>query len=367
MSIHWVKADRDSPSDEMLIVEKLMVDDGADVKRGDVIIEVEGSKSLFEITAPESGSVFFYVQEGESMPVGRVIACITVTGEVKPPIPASHTPEAPTTQQTNSHDRFSIAALELLFNYGIDPDTFKPDLDFVTEADVRAAITHTSCGTSPKHSTQYRRVTILGGGHMATLAYEIAAGDPSLRVIGVFDDHQNSLSGLGVPLLGGLGDFPSLFQADEFDEAVIGIQSNRKVRKKLIEDCASHGIPLCTLIHQQSFVSRSATVGLGCIIMDSARVGPFATLGANVFVSGLVNIDHHCHIGSNTTFGPGVFLSGNVNVGEDCDFGTSVGVEPGVNIGDRCSVSSGSIIHSDIPSDHVAKIAKHTIIRPRRA
>jgi acetyltransferase EpsM len=363
MSIHWVNADRDSPSDETLIIDKFVVSEGTDVKQGDVILEVEGSKSLFEITAPESGPVYFYVPEGESAPIGSVVACICTEREDKPPSPEPVLMNVVDGARQHASERFSLAALSLLTINGIEPASFHPELDFVTEMDVKGYLSVPNKGSGAEQSEKSRRVVIIGGGHLATLAYEIAAGDPSKRIIGVFDDSQNMMESLGIPLLGGMEDFVSQYLLGKFDEAVIAVQSNRKVRKKLIEQCNSTSIPLCTLIHTRSFVSHLATINSGCIIMDGARVGPYAVLESNVFVSGLVNIDHHCHIGANTTFGPGVFLSGNVTVGEDCDFGTSIGVEPGLEIGDRCSISSGSILHSDVPTDHITKVARQTLLR----
>jgi len=366
MSIHWVNADRDSPSDESLTVDRFTVSEGAEVNQGDVILEVEGNKSLFEITAPESGSVYFYVPKGKSTQIGNVIACICTEGEEKPPRPEPALEIEVEQGLSDSAERFSHAAFALLTSNAIEPVSFRLELDFVTETDVKEYLSVSEKGPGVARSEKSRRIVILGGGHLATLAYEIAAEDPSKRIIGVFDDSQNMMKGLGVPLLGGMADFVSHYLAGEFDEAVIGVQSNRKVRKRLIQQCRSNSIPLSTLIHSKSFISQLATIKSGCIIMDGARVGPYAILEPNVFVSGLVNIDHHCQIGANTTFGPGVFLSGNVTVGMDCDFGTSIGVEPGVVIGDRCSISSGSILHSNVPADYTTKVTKQTLLRPKK-
>ena len=366
MSIHWVNADRDSPSDESLFIESIAVSEGAEVNQGDVILEVEGSKSLFEITAPESGSVFFYVTKGESTLIGSVIACICAAGEMKPPRPEPAFGKKDEEALSDSNQRFSHSALALLIASAIEPMTFCPELDFVTQADVKEHLRLSDVGLEVEQSDRARRIAILGGGHLASLAYEIAAQESSKRIVGVFDDNQNMMKALGVPLLGGMADFVSDYIAGKFDEAVIGVQSNRNVRKRLIQECQLNDIPLSTLIHSRSFVSELATIKSGCIIKDGARGGPYAVLEPNVFVSGLVNIDHHCQIGANTTFGPGVFLSGNVTVGTDCDFGTSIGVEPGVVIGDRCSISSGSILHSDVPADYTIKITKQTLLRPKR-
>ena len=52
------------------------VEDGADVKKGDVIAEVESDKASFEINAEADGPFHIVVEEGKAVPVGSVIAQI---------------------------------------------------------------------------------------------------------------------------------------------------------------------------------------------------------------------------------------------------------------------------------------------------
>jgi pyruvate dehydrogenase E2 component (dihydrolipoamide acetyltransferase) len=50
------------------------VDDGADVKRGQAIAEIESDKASFEIEAEADGALHIVVGQGESAPVGAQIA-----------------------------------------------------------------------------------------------------------------------------------------------------------------------------------------------------------------------------------------------------------------------------------------------------
>lgn len=366
MALIWVKAIRDAPSDENLFIERHVFSDGSTVRKGDVILEVEGSKSIFEVTAPESGTLYLYQAEGESPAVGEFIACICTDGEEKPDHISPEPDNALSVAIPMGSERFSEAAIALVLRKGLDFNAVLPELEFVTESEVNQAFMEIDESRTPHEISLGRRIAILGGGHLATLAYEIAASDPSIRVVGVFDDNQNMMDTLGVQLLGGVNEFIDQFARDSFDQVVIAVQSNRKVRNYLINLCEENGVPFATLVHPKAFVSSLAVIQPGCIVMDGARIGPYAVLESNVFVSGLVNIDHHCQIGRNTTFGPGVFLSGNVKVGAECEFGTAIGIEPGVTIGARCVIASGAILNNDIPADHIVKVSKQIIVRPRK-
>ena len=51
-------------------------EDGADVKRGDVLAEIESDKASFEIEAEADGALHIVVEQGKAVPVGQKIATI---------------------------------------------------------------------------------------------------------------------------------------------------------------------------------------------------------------------------------------------------------------------------------------------------
>jgi len=360
MSVIWIYANKEAASDESLLIVSFESEDGASVDSGDILLEVEGSKSLFEIRAEVSGVVYHFSKVGDQIPVGDIISCICTNGEQRPV-------EAPKNTETlmkknkkqeqlgESDLRFSDSAKALLIEFSLDSDSVLPDLEFVTESDIKEFLQIKNLVVSKK--SNIRKIAILGGGYGATLAFEIIGSNPIQNLVGVFDDNQNLLLQHGVERLAGL-DLPKIvtdFKAGVFDEVAIMVQSNKKLRQELHEFCVLNEIPLVTLVHPRASVSPTAIIEPGCLIMDNVRVGYDAHLKRNVFVSGTVNIDHHCVIGENTTFGPGVFLSGGVDVGSNCSFGTSIGVESEIKIGNNCVITSGSIIQSNIADDTVVK------------
>ena len=365
MDATWVHAERDSASDDGLLISRILVGEGSEVRGGQAILEVEGSKSLFEIHAPSSGVVFFYVEEGVYTSIGDVVACITSDSGEKPTRPTTQLQPDDGQDSSSERDRFSDAAWALVRVRGLDPSETRPDLDFVMESDLLQTVT-ISQGRPVEIPQGAQRIALLGGSYGATLAYDACLGSSTQGIIGVFDDTQNLLTGQGIPTMGRLGDdFVNAFQDDRFDACLIVVQADMETRRRLYSDCKDHGIPLATVIHPRAQVSALASLGNGCLVLDATRIGPFAILDENVFVSGSVNIDHHCHIGPHTTFGPAVYLSGGVRVGSGCNFGTAIGVESHITIGARCTVTSGSIIQANVADDHIVKVASQTVIRSK--
>ena len=64
---------RENVNDEVVIIQKLIIMSGDEVEAGQVIMEIETSKTAIEICAPEAGKVYFNVVEGDEIPVGDVL------------------------------------------------------------------------------------------------------------------------------------------------------------------------------------------------------------------------------------------------------------------------------------------------------
>jgi len=366
VSIEWITAERDSASDDGLLISQCMVADESDVNQGTVLFEVEGSKSLFEIQSPAQGRVYFFVSEGDFIPIGEHIACVCTAGEPRPTKPERPSEVPDSSELASTRSRFSDAAWEKLLTLGLDPESVRPELDFVTAADIAESAVRER-GAPLETPEGVLRIALLGGSHGAVLAHDASLTSTDRSIVGVFDDGNNLLSSEGVPLLGNLStDFLMSYEAGDFDACLITVQADMPTRVRLHEQCLEARIPLATVTHARASISPSATLGAGCLILDGSRVGPKAILKDNIFVSGSVNIDHDCHIGPNTTFGPGVYLSGGVTVGSNCNFGTLIGVESHIRIGSGSTVTSGSVLQHDVPDNSVVKVANQTVVRSRR-
>ena len=362
MTTHYF-AEKNSPSDEELYIHDIYLNSGDKAKSGQVLISAEGAKALFDIEMPEDGYVTFHVTAGTVVGIGTKLFSISSTDsslldEVDTPVL-----ENPSEKNlNNSLARFSKVALELAQRYEVDLELFN-ELQFVTSDDVKAILSSKSKPVvQGRLLGEFRAVALVGGGMGAEVLLERLRISSQLdRIGGYFDlTEKDQLAGIkyfGNPIK------DSIYQSfvkGEFDGLLITVTSNMRFRRELLNLAEEFKIPLATYIDEQSFVSESAVIGAGSLILDSARVGHKAQIGKNVFLSGFVNIDHHCEVGENSTFGPGVFFSGNVKTGVDNVYGSNIAVEPGITIGDNCKIASGAILTRNVPSATVIKV-KSTI------
>jgi sugar O-acyltransferase (sialic acid O-acetyltransferase NeuD family) len=132
--------------------------------------------------------------------------------------------------------------------------------------------------------------------------------------------------------------------------AVIAV-GNNACRKKFAEHARSLGLRLPVLIHPRAYVSPTAKLGEGTVVMAGAVVSAHATLGELCIVNTQASIDHDCYLGDCVHIAPGVTLAGNVTIGNGALVGVRACVIPGLCIGDDSVVGAGAVVIRDVPSN----------------
>ena len=79
---------------EEATIVRWLVEEGAEVKKGDPVLEIDTDKTSFEIEAPADGAIQALRGEaGDTLPVGATLAYVTSPGEEIPSLQESHTEE----------------------------------------------------------------------------------------------------------------------------------------------------------------------------------------------------------------------------------------------------------------------------------
>ncbi len=361
-----LRVERDSASDDEVELVEILCETGAEVTAGSVVAELEGSKSSYPLVAGAEGVIHWYSVAGGKVKVGEAVAVVLSKGETAPDI-------APSVSESRegldlidgSSGRISSKALEYLKAQGISPEEFLPNLPFVSLDDARRELEGSTLSPDSADLARPTQFVFLGGGRGAQIARELCAQSPRRRLVGVFDDSANLIEDWGIRLLGPLtpDEITNRFLSGQFEKATITITSSMESRIRLLRLCDEAGIPLLSLIDDDAMVSPTSEVDAGTVAVSGSRIGPFARVGRNVFLSAFTNIEHHCVIGENTTFGPGVFLSGAVEVGKNCVFGTNIGVEPGIRIGEGVIIASGTTITRNVADGTIVKSQTSPVFR----
>ena len=151
------------------VVTKWLKEDGATVREGEPILEIESEKITYQIEAPASGVLHRVAQEEETLPVGAVLGYIAAPGEAvpkpeKPSAPEAAAPAAEAASQApvaRSPDkgfvRASPVARRLAREHGIDLRQVKGTGPGgrIVEKDVRAFLEAQKAAPAPARAVPF--------------------------------------------------------------------------------------------------------------------------------------------------------------------------------------------------------------------
>jgi sugar O-acyltransferase (sialic acid O-acetyltransferase NeuD family) len=198
-----------------------------------------------------------------------------------------------------------------------------------------------------RDETAGRDLLIVGvGAHaaeMAEIVERVNGAHPTWRLLGFIASEEKDAGERlnGYPVLGAVDRLP------EYPDAYL-------VR--------AHGWPqslplppdrLVSLIDPTAFVSRTAKIGLGCVLYPHCFVGLDAQIGEHVFcLSGSV-INHHAVLEDRVVVATRVSLAGSVHVEADCYLGQACTVREHLRIGRGSLIGMGAVVVKNVPPNSV--------------
>ncbi|MDB5231197.1 MAG: sugar O-acyltransferase, sialic acid O-acetyltransferase NeuD family [Chitinophagaceae bacterium] len=131
------------------------------------------------------------------------------------------------------------------------------------------------------------------------------------------------------------------------ETVILGI-GNNKTRRQLA--ASNHYNFASVLIHPSAYVSPSAVLGEGSIVMPNCTIQTEAIIGKHVIINSSCSIDHHCKIGDFSHIAPNVTLCGSIVVGEGVLVGAGAVVAPNLSIGQNAIIGAGAVVIHNIPA-----------------
>jgi len=349
---------------ESAVVLRWYADDRATVSAGDAVVEVETSKAILDVDAPNDGILLQLRDTGEQLKIGDPLGYLFEDVDALERFRAERAAAAAAAPAEHA-GRITAPARRRAEELGVDIDEVaRSTEELVTSKLVDAyAAAHPAAGgdidlPDPLPAEPgMRRLVILGAGLGATQVLDILEHDEAQQAIAVVDDDPSRFGGEvdGVPIVGGSSHAIALFREGAFDAAVISISTSVPVRTKLRQLCEQAGLPLANVIDPTARITRGVRMGAGNVICANCHFGVGTVIGDNNFISAYNSFDHHNELGNDISTGPGVMTSGLVHIGDRCRFGTGVFIEPHVEIGAGVQIASGAVIVGSIPADHAVK------------
>ncbi len=148
------------------------------------------------------------------------------------------------------------------------------------------------------------RLIILGAGAFGKTVRDIAEQSGKYDTIAFLDDDCKDDS---AEVLGKLSDFKNYI--DDNTEFLVAIGDN-ELRYSTIEAISKNEGKVGRLVHSSAYVSPTATVGIGTIILPNASVGTDVVISYGCIINMGAVIDHKVILGVGVHVAPGAIIKG---------------------------------------------------------
>lgn len=193
-------------------------------------------------------------------------------------------------------------------------------------------------------------IIFLGSGAYSYTQAEMHMSHPQFRrtIAGFAQNLDASARGAsfeGFPVYT-LEELPSLASTHE----AICVLGNCQAKKRFVEQAEAMGFSFPKLVHPESFISPTATMGegfLNCyydIINSQTRIGKHCTICSRVLLSEAVSIGDYVYLG------PSVQIAGSVTIGSGVYIGISAAISDHITIGDGAVIGAGAVVIRDVPA-----------------
>lgn len=197
-----------------------------------------------------------------------------------------------------------------------------------------------------------KEIILIGGGGHCKSVIDIIENMNEFVIAGIVDDKSRLGQKIdGYEIIGCDDDLPALSESYGNFHITVGQIKSSETRWKLFDRIKKLGSNLPVIIASNAYVSSSAILKEGTIVMQNAIVNAHTIVGKNCIINTRALLEHDCEVGNDCHVSTGVILNGGVKVGNGVFIGSGSVVNQEVEIGRNCVIGSGSVVISDIEAD----------------
>lgn len=170
------------------------------------------------------------------------------------------------------------------------------------------------------------------------------------RIKGFIDKHDFSrdYSISGLKYLGKDEDWSEILK--ENTQLKLAIAMDVPAVRKKVYEYYDHRL-IVSLESPRSHISKSASIGNGCIIQHSVNVMPYAKIGNGCSLNVNSTIHHESTLGDFSVLAPGSLVLGRATIGEQVYIGAGAIVKQNCTIGANSTIGAGAVVVNDIPAN----------------
>ena len=191
-------------------------------------------------------------------------------------------------------------------------------------------------------------ILVGGGGHARVVGEAVLANVNHYTLLGFVDPVPvpQTASILGVPQLG--DDTAIEHHGDAALVLGIGAVGAPHARHEAVTRLGTRRRWI-TLVHPAAYISPSAHLEEGVVVLPQAMLHAGARAGAHSLVNSGATVEHDVVLGTHVLIGPGVVVGAEVIIGDAAFVGVGAIIRNRVRIGAGAIVGMGAVVVRDVP------------------
>ena len=210
-------------------------------------------------------------------------------------------------------------------------------------------------------SNKLKELILIGGGGHCHACIDVIELENKYKIIGILDTQEKVGSlVLGYPVIGTDKDIASLAKTNRYFLITVGKVNHSDLRKNLFNKVQDSSGIFATIISPRAYISQTAVIQEGCIIMHDALINTNSIIESNCIINNKALVEHDCIVGAHSHISTSTVINGSVSIGEDCFIASHAVVIQNSIIPDNSFIKANSIF----PSKKIKPIAFLTTLYP---
>ena len=197
-----------------------------------------------------------------------------------------------------------------------------------------------------------KNLILIGAGGHARSCIDVIEQEGRFKIIGlVGSESELGLQVSGYEVIAVDKDISTLIGKAQFALVALGQISSPNARMSLYQIALKAGFELASIVSPSAYVSPSAQIGRGTIVMHGAIVNYGVKVGNNCIINSRALLEHDSIVSDNCHISTGAILNGGVLVDEGCFIGSGTIIKEGVSIGEHSIVGMGSLLRASLSAN----------------
>lgn len=346
-------------NDNEIKIVKIFYEQGALISNGQVLFELESSKTIFDFISEKNGYFYSLFEESEMVKINSVIGIISDDKLDQPEIVLNKYKIKDVILQDEGKVITSEASKLIEFNK-IDIQKLKGDI--ITKEDVLDFLNKENPidinSLLAKINLCEESIMVYGAGFQGKMILD-ALSNTKYNVACFVESNPDKSEYYDIPVIP--MKYLDRIRQIGITHAHIAI-GNPKIKIDICKVLEEQNFEIISIFHDFSSISKSAKIGKGVYLGPFVSIGPDTIIGDFCQINNASSIAHDSKLGLGVMIADGCRIGGSVVIGDFANLGINVSVNRDLIIGKRVSIISGVSIYSHIGDDKVVKLQSNNLI-----